>query len=270
MRPASPNALHRPIISIQVPPPPSGGVPASMIVDANNNITASGKISLPDPGDTLLAVRGRVNGGAVFQIGGGSGINWSITAGPCNTDPYAQPNTFEVQAEYQPNGGGSVKTTAWTARQFKARPQGSHRMRIAIGTATAPSFGVMPRYYRVQLRSLGNGYGLLGMYCGGLLQAAPVLLAFDVQASSDREYVYRALNLPEAIGDWQLRVRSEGLGLHAALSFTRTTERQVLPRGVFECASFNPRGSNRLALRSSIDREVDPWLGQARLEVRPA
>jgi hypothetical protein len=254
--------LFASILDIVHPPIPVGSEPQDVRVDFNNCITAHGSFNPADPGDVLLAVRGRINGNV--SVPGAFSVNqWSF--GPtlvCNTAPSAQPNTFEVQADYRPNGGMFAQTD-WMPRMFNALPH--------IAVVKQGKWGALPRYYRMDLHSSsGRADDLYGLYGGGLLQRASVLLAYDPSGSSEQEKVYRASGLPDHLGHWRLRLYWALSRVVAELTYVQVTTRRVLPAIVFSAQRWNPHRGNRFSICGTPDRSRDAWLVGRTIEVRPA
>lgn len=245
-------------------------------LDSNCCVDADGTVNSAEAQE-LLEVWGYVNDAPAPSQGTVFGFTWSL--GPLCYCSINNVNTLLVRVRYKKDG--AIFDSDYVERKFRVHAGGctynyafeTPEQTAARGAAPAagPIQALLPRFYRLTVQTLGNeGKPLLGAFCGGLLQPAPVYLAYAEEASRPEAAVWRSAHLPPIAGRWTLCVRSRRCGLRGELTFQPPMENRVVPGVQFLCASWSAQGGNVLEPdRASVERGGG-LLANAALVVEPA
>ncbi|MBC8875612.1 MAG: hypothetical protein H8E44_39805 [Planctomycetes bacterium] len=245
-----PGGEHKaPVVFIESPP--EVGAPAEHAVDLHCNISAYGSAN-PRYAERIVTVEGFVNNGAV-ESRSEDGMDWQLDGvGPAFVDPVV-PNELQVRLEYIPLGGGPPTWSYWAPREFFGVGGSSAcaypRVSVDRGRASEPVTEVLPRYYRLKLNveALNPFRPCQTPLEEGPLQLDTICIAYDAGLSTPEVPVWRSASLPEAVGDWTLRLWRSGARLVGELTVVHIGERLVQPPVIFRCMDWDMHGLNVLA-----------------------
>ena len=188
------------------------------------------------------------------SFSGGTGGTWALNnAGPFYAGVL---NKICLTFTYVELTSGSTMTSDPMCREFMATGGGSScysSMLAAPGSLMPSRVGgdvirqALPRYYRVELlSSIAQSSSGFEHLAGGLLVRSGVYLGYDVASSNPREAVYRSLNLPEAIGQWTLRLQQYGNRFSVELAHYKLGEGNISPPTLFVSENWKINSENLL------------------------